>query len=91
MKVNFNNLPNIDKGLRSLVNLQFESEGLVKASNCVPETNMVPRSREIRSRSDMKVSKETTETCCLVWIVKFRYHISVRQSDFLFLTFWSFT
>ena len=48
------------------------------------KNNMVPRSREIRSRSDVNVSKKTTEPCFWVWIVNFRYQILVRQSVFLF-------
>ena len=82
--MNLNNLPNTDNGLCSLTNLQFGSEGFVNASNCVPEINMVSRSREIRSRSDVNVSKETTETCFRVWIVNVRYQISVRQSALQF-------
>ena len=46
--------------------------------------NIVPRPRGILSRPDVNVSKKTTEPWFGVWIVKFRCHISVRQSDFLF-------
>jgi hypothetical protein len=45
---------------------------------------IVPRPRRILSRPDVNASKETTEPCFRIWIVKFRYHISVWQSDFLF-------
>ena len=82
--MNLNNLPNTDNGLCSLTNLQFGSEGFVNASNCVPEINMVPRPRQIRSRPDVNVSKKTTEPCFRVWIVNVRYQISVRQSALQF-------